>query len=276
MSKPKNKQWEAVKEMSGVMRYILLGFLAKEIIIYFFVYLFSDNQGQYLYDVFPVSGGFTKGFMLAMGIIISAYTYQPMFVQFGVTRKQTFVANLIGVVAGIGLLVLLAAVLSAIQQVIYNILSISISQDMLHVQQLLDFGEGIESIPNHFLLEHSLFAFTSRWIMVMLTFGLSIFHDYVIGWMIGTGFYIGGLKAGFSMIATGILFFSISDLIWGDGLITLVPLEWISWEWLEASIHPFIGWILAIIGTLAMTIFSLWIIRTMTKKMVITVENQYW
>lgn len=268
MLNKQSQRWLVTVEMKDVMTYIVIGFLVKEIILHLVFYVFSGNLNQYVYDPLPISEGLTAGYMLFTGFMKGAFTYFPKLIQQGVTRKNAFIGNIYGIMIGVMVLVLLAAVNFAIQQVIFQSLDIAIPQESNHIYQLLHFSGDLEALSGHYLLDGTPLAFLSRWIMTMVTFGLTIFLHYIIGWMVGIGFYRDGMVHGVVTLLYGLLFYLLGDFAWGTGLFSeILGVQ----NNLVQTIDPFISWIVSIVLTLLLTVSCLWIIRKKTREMKIKV-----
>src|SRR5699024_8751350 len=97
----------------------------------------------------------------------------------------------------------------------------------------------------------------SNWVLAITVFALNIFTYYVVGWLIGAGFYRYSVPVGLFCIVIGFIVVSIQDLILRIALNLPVRDAFAS---IDLSLY------LAIPGTLALIGITLWMIRKMTKR----------
>lgn len=258
MNKQK-KKWLIAKDLTEYLSFAHLWYLGIIVVIFILMFIFLGRIEAPISDFLSFSHGSSKVYMLIMGII-SAYYFIPMYVQMGVTRKQTVIGNAIGAVGGALTLVLLATIISGIQHLIFEGFDLTVANEESLFQIVMNFPEGTES--THFLLGQSFFAGLSRWLITLSSFWLSVLLDYMIGWLIGTGFYHRGVVGGVGTILIGMLLAAISDVFWNDGILPFMPDVTFQGD-------PFYLWLVAIVATIVLIGVAFWLIRQLTKRMTI-------
>lgn len=258
MNKQK-KKWEIAKDLMGYLSYSHLWYLGIIVVIYILMFVFLGNIEAPISDFLTFSHGSSKIYMLIMGII-GAYYFIPMYVQMGVTRKQSVIGNALGAVGGALTLVLFASIIGIVQHLIFQGLNLTVADNQSLFQTYLNFPEGTNT--THFLLGQTFIARISRWAITFLSFWISVLLDYMIGWMIGTGFYRSGVIGGVGTILVGMLFAAVSDVFWSDGVLPFTA---------EVTFQsdPFFLWTIAVTVTLILIGLAFWMIRQLTKRMTI-------
>jgi len=252
----KNKILSITNDLTMTLSFSHLWFIGIILIINVILFVFSLIQGG-SFSTFSYSTA--SIYMLIMGFI-AAYHYFPMYVQLGITRKNSFLGNMYGAILGALVLVIFLLLISGLEHFLVQVFNFSAEAGLTSFESLFGFAEGSERQINHFLFENTIFASLSRIILTAATFWGTILLTYSIGWMIGTSFYKPGIVGKISTIITGITFALILDVFWGeDGLVSFLPE-------LATEGLLFTRWAIGISGTLLMIGISLWIIRKLTKR----------
>lgn len=197
-----------------------------------------NNTGGELPGYFVFSIHAVAIFLLVCGII-NAYGFMGYFVQQGITRKDSFLGITIAAFALTFAVTLISLVLNAIEQLIAGSVSLPLDTEVTNV-----------------------FDPASGWMAAAGFYYLNMLTYYLVGWLIGVGYYRYEWLIGFVFVALAIFAFSLNGYFWGDaGLSSIIP--WISHNPAEAS--P----IVAVTGSLILIMILLASIRMLTKRMVI-------
>lgn len=238
----------------GIMLLIYLG-------VYFILIPYFEGGLATTHDFLTFTLTSAYIYMLIMGII-GAYYYFPMYVQFGVTRKKTFIGTILGLLGGAISFVILAGLLSGILQLIFNGLGLNIAFEAPLLNSFMEIEEGTALQGSGFLAQNTLLAGASRLGITLISYAGTITLWYVIGWMVGTAFYRSGVIKGIGFILLALFIVMFADLLWGNGLLGILPR-------INLGASIFSQWFLALIGTVGLIAVTLWIIRALTKRITI-------
>lgn len=202
-------------------------------------------------------------FMLVIGIIAS-YGFLQYFVSNGATRKDYFKGTVIATI-GLSLVIpILTSVITMIERVIFKVMNLQYSDMHLLTDNSMgdtvgDIGDIIGTIIQSVILTPFV-DLQSNWFLAIIVFALNIFCYYLIGWLIGAGFYrYGGvLGLAFILIAVGAIFVQ-------DSLLRSVldlPLNG-----MVASVE--IPFVVAVLGIFVVIGVVLGLIRQLTKRVTI-------
>ncbi|GAA0366472.1 hypothetical protein GCM10008932_18270 [Alkalibacterium iburiense] len=256
MNKQK-KKWMIGKDVTEFLSFAHLWYLGIIVVIYILMFIFFGTLDAPVSDFLNFSYSSASIYMIIMGAI-GAYYFFPVYIQLGVTRKQTFFGNVIGALGGALTLVIFTVIISLIQHLIFRLFNWTITDYQGLIESFIILSE--ETSSTHFLLGTSFLSGFSRWVITLLSFWLSTLLNYAIGWMIGTGFYRGSLFGGVGTILLGILFLLASDIFWSGNVLPFLP---------EISLEgsPSMLWFLAVLVIVASIALIFWFVRQLTKKM---------
>ncbi|WP_422122509.1 hypothetical protein DHX103_11955 [Planococcus sp. X10-3] len=209
-----------------------LGILAA---VHVIVLFFNTNNQNLIVGFFEFSRYSTAIFMLVCGIM-AVYVFVTSHVQQGVTRKDVYL-GIASSALGLALfLTLIALVLNGIEFLLTE----------------------YTALPFNF----TSFGSSSEWLLETAIYVLNIFTCYLVGWLIGVGYYRFGWIIGFLFIAAAIIALSLNGYFWGENDInTAIP--WI--PNIPADPAPAI----AITGSLVLIATLLAVMRLLTKRMAI-------
>jgi len=265
MQNKQRKELSIAKETFWTLTFSHLFFLGILLLIYFGIFFvlvpYLEGAVTPTPDFLSMTQSSSNIYILIMGII-GAYYYFPMYVQFGVTRKKTFIGTVLGLIAGSISLVVLAVVISGILQLIFSGLGMNITWDTNLFSNFIGFGEDTLAQGSGFLTQNTFLAGAGRLGITMLTYTISLILYYTVGWMIGTSFYRSGVFKGVGSILLALLVLMLADSFWGGGVIDILPRMT-----LGAGIMS--QWFLAFVGTMVLIALLLWIIRALTKRITI-------
>lgn len=246
-------------DLFWVQLFWALGFLGVLLVIQIIKAILSITQGNEMSDYFDAVFIAANIFMLVIGII-SSYGFLPYYVGNGVTRKDYFKGSAI---ASVGLSItipIIASVISVIQVFIVNLINLTILKDSSLGNNATG-GEG--SIIGEIILSIIFTPFVdlqSNWLLAIFVFALNIFIYYLVGWLIGSGFYRFGVLFGLICIIIAFLVIYAQDLLLSIALGLPV-------QDMFASLHfPIYT---AIIGIFVLIVITLWMIRQLTKRVAI-------
>jgi hypothetical protein len=217
-----------------------LGFLFIVLLIYFGVGIGNSigvnvREGIAEEDFFSITYRSTKGFMLVIGII-SAYGFLSYYVRHGVTRKDFFNGAAVA-----------AVYLSLAFPVVVGLGNWIIGMVTSH-----DAG----STP---LLQE----FDNNWLLTLVSYGVQIFTYYLMGWMIGSGFYRFGWIRGLGWIAVALVLIGFMDALWQFELASI-------WEqWLPITTAFSVTLPVSLAGSAAVILITLILIRLITRRVTI-------
>lgn len=210
------------------------------------------NVSNYFDTVFVSS----NIFMLVIGII-AILGFLPYYVSNGVTRKDYFKGAAIAA-AGLAISIpIVASVIYALQIFIMKITNFPLVQESSLAKQVAETDDGFAGDLIQSIIFTPFVELESNWILAIAVFALNIFTYYIVGWLIGTGFYRFGVFIGLLCIALAFIVVYIQDLLLSIALDLPVHDVFTS---LDFSLY------LAFAGALALAAITLWIIRQMTKR----------
>lgn len=213
------------------------------------------NIGNYFDTVFIAS----NIFMLVIGIIV-AIGFLTHYVRNGVTRKNYFKG---AAIASVGLAIsipIVASVIYALQNFIMKVTNLPIVQKSTLASQALDMDDDFIGDLIQSIIFTPFVELESNWMLALIVFALNIFTYYVVGWLIGAGFYRFGVPIGLLCIGLAFIIIYTQDLLLSSALSLPVHAAFTS---LELSL------LLAIVGTLALVGITLWMVRQLTKRVTI-------
>lgn len=192
----------------------------------------SSNIGQD--DFFSIIYRSTKGFMLVIGII-SSFGFLSFYVRHGFTRRDFFKG----------------AALAAL------LLSIAFPLVVGPVSLLLS-AMNFSDTGNSPVLQ----AFEHNWFLALASFGIQIFVYYLMGWMIGSGFYRHDWIRGLGFIAIAIVLVGFMDALWQFELASLWD-RWMPAFTLDVPLY------VSLAGSAVIMLLGLVLIRLLTRKVTI-------
>ncbi|WP_147532847.1 hypothetical protein [Bacillus marasmi] len=201
-------------------------------------------------------------YMFIIGII-GLYAFLPFFVKNGVTRKDYFIGSIF---VGIGLsvsIVLYSLVLSGIETAVIKMANLPINIDNSGADVFSKDEDDILIAKIVKMIVVSPFVgLEDNWFLSLILTSLNLISSYVMGGFIAAGYYRYGWIAGFGFIGMSILLMIIWDLIWGSELGE--PLA----SLLGVGSFDF-PTIVSILGSVAIISLVLWMIRRVTRRVVI-------
>lgn len=245
------------KDVTEYLSFAHLWYLGIIIVIYIILFILLGRLEAPVSDFLNFSYSSSSIYIIIMGAI-SSYYFFPMYVQLGVTRKQTFKGNVVGALGGALTLVILSAIISLLQHLLFRLFNWTITDNQHLIENFIQFSE--ETPFTSFLLGTSFLSQFSRWVMTLFSFWLTTVLNYAIGWMIGTGFYRASLFGGVGTILVGIFSLLVSEFFWDNSALVFLPE-------IRLEGNPLLLWVIAIVLTAAIIAFILWLIRQLTKKM---------
>lgn len=218
-------------------------------------FLLNDkvNVGNYYDTVFIAS----NIFMLVIGIIVIT-SFLPYFVSHGITRKDYFKGASIAAI-GLSLTIpILASLIYALQKLFMNVTNFTIGHESTLAQDIIARGDddAIGDLIQSIILTPFV-ELESNWLLALLVFALNILTYYVVGWLIGTGFYRFGVIVGLFCIVLALGIIYVQDLFLSSALNLPVHDMFAS---LDFTLFP------AVIGTLVLIGVTIWGIRQMVKR----------
>ncbi len=199
-------------------------------------------------------------YMLVIGLI-GAQGFFPYFVGNGITRRNYFKGTFFGLVGLAVTIAVIVALITGLEYMIVKLFNLPIvftnTMNNVFESSTPDLGEIIKMV-----VMSPYFDLSSSWTLSMFTFVLFACIHYLIGWLIGAGFYSLGKGVGFGLIVLAIGFVLLRNILWGmdwgKPFYHLFPLE--SFEF------PLI---VSVCGTIVIIGILLWMIWRITKRAVI-------
>lgn len=202
------------------------------------------GREEMMTDFLTFSFSSAKIYLIIIGII-GGYHYFPMFVQLGVSRKQSFKGMALGMFSGAAILVLMAILVSSIQRFV-------LPNDAIRAELLVDTLLSTNQQGN----------LVVRWGLTLLIFCLSATLDLVIGWLLAAGFYKGKQLIKLGSLLLGIFLFA-NGMLWEIEAWTFLP----GLTFIDHSLSRIV-WTLLAIG------FGLLVIRQLTKRVTIKLSRK--
>lgn len=201
-------------------------------------------------------------FMLVIGIL--SVFFLSHYVDYGVTRKDYFKANLLSSIGLSVIIPILAIGISTVQQfILKNVEAFSFRvADINSVVSEID-SDFIGDIVQSFILTPHVDP-ESNWILALAVFSLNIFTYYLIGWLISAGFYRFKAEAsigGFGCILIALIILMLQDTLLRIALDLPIISSFATLEFLPLSV--------SVLGILLLVFISIWIIHSLTKNVVI-------
>ncbi|PAV28263.1 hypothetical protein CIL05_18015 [Virgibacillus profundi] len=207
----------------------------------------SLNTGSALGDYLLFSHSSAKIYMLVIGII-SAYAFLTFYVNHGVTRKDYFRGSALAAVGVAIAISLIATLLSGLEYMIIEMTNLPVTLDRSLADGSIESSDNSISIvlPKE-IISSSILVHSSSWFVSMLMYSLNILSLYVIGWLIGAGYYRFGWVIGFGFIAIALVSIVIGDLLWGTELGE--PLSnWLPFDSISLSLWGSVAGSIVLIG----------------------------
>ncbi|SES31255.1 hypothetical protein [Psychrobacillus sp. OK032] len=234
------------------------GFLGVLLVVQIIKTILSTTKGIEMNDYFDAVFIAANIFMLVIGII-STYGFLPYYVSNGVTRKDYFKGSAI---ASVGLSItipIIASIVSVIQIFLVNLINLSILKD-----SSFDNNAGAEgSIIGEIILSIIFTPFVdlqSNWLLAIFVFALNIFIYYLVGWLIGSGFYRFGVLFGLISIIIAFL------IIYAQDLLLSIALDLPVQDMFATLDFPIY---VSVIGIFVLIAITLWMIRQLTKRVAV-------
>lgn len=211
--------------------------------------LFSGESGRTVDDFYGrtyISGNI---YMLVIGIITSV-SCLPYYVQNGITRKDYFFGATISTLGLAIVIPIVALIIRFLSKGMVDWINLPIELKGLPDIRIAEEDSLIAQMILAVIDAPSVAEISG---LSLLVFMVNLFFYYVIGWMIGSGFYrFGGIK-GMLFVVLALAIFLINAGIWGNP----VP-GWLPIPDLTLSFY-------AIIGTVLLIFIVLGIIRLVTR-----------
>ncbi|KOR88087.1 Tat pathway signal protein [Paenibacillus solani] len=193
------------------------------------------REGVLEEDFFTIAYRSTKGFMLVIGII-SAYGFLSYYVRHGITRRDFFNGSTLAALY-------LSLAFPVAMPLIHWIISMFASQDAGNTRLLQEFNNS--------------------WLLTLVSYSVQIFIYYLMGWMIGSGFYRFGWIRGLGWIAAALVLIGFMDALWQFELASI-------WEeWVPVTTDFSVTLPVSLAGSLAVILIALTLIRLITRRVTI-------
>ncbi len=195
-------------------------------------------------------------YMLVIGII-AAYAFLQYYVSSGVTRKDYFKG---AAIASVGLsfsIPIIASVIAALQIFIINLMNFPI---LTRSQLANRFTEDDGNLIGNFIQSIILTPFVDlqdNWLVAIVVFASNILMYYLVGWLIGSGFYRYGVLPGLLCIVIAFVVLYAQDLLLSIAL--------------DLPVHDMFASLdfpvfVSIVGIVILVSIVLWMIRQLTKR----------
>lgn len=216
--------------------------------------LFNDKSVNTYFD----SLFFTSNIVMLVVGIISAVGVLSHYVGNGVTRKDFFTGTMIGTIG-------LSIVMPIVGTIVSSLLNFIVK--LINMQVEIKPYDGLINEPDGNIISDIILSviFTpyedpiGNWLLAIFILAINMFTYYVAGWLIGAAFGRFGIFGILSIIFAFILIF-IEDILISKGLGLPVP------SFMQNVEVPFI---LSVIGTVVLLAVFCWIIRQLTKRIIV-------
>ncbi|HLR63634.1 MAG TPA: hypothetical protein VK097_14575 [Lentibacillus sp.] len=250
------------RDMFGIQMKWSLWFLLFVLIAHIAMLIISAKTGNRVGDFLFFSHGSAKIYMLVIGIL-STYAFMTFFIHNGLTRKDYFKGSALAA-AGIAFaMTLIAAVLSLIEYLVLGVthLPVSLNRSLTEIGIQVS-GNSISAFLPKAIIGSSILVHSDSFMGTLFMYILNTLTYYVVGWLIGAGFYRFGWLIGLGFVAMSIVLVTIGDLLWGTKLGE--PLShWLAFDSLDLPLYG------SLVGTIALIALMLWLIRLLTRDVMI-------
>ncbi|KAA0944282.1 hypothetical protein FQ087_19415 [Sporosarcina sp. ANT_H38] len=240
-----------------------LWFLSFILLAYIVLIVISVNLGNTFGDFSAFSYGSSRIYMLVIGTL-SAYYFLPFYIHQGLTRKDYFIGTALSSFGISIAIAVFASILTGIEYVTLKLFSLShVLNSSMENSLIENANKNISIDLTGMMFGGSKFIDVgSNLAVTLLTYSISIFIFYLIGWLIGVGYYRFGWIVGFGFILISLLFIACTEFLLGselgEPLTTLLPFA-------PTTIPVFA----TIVGMFVLIVFILWIIRLITRSITI-------
>jgi len=193
-------------------------FLGIITIVYVIQVFFAIKSGNSQDDFFVSSFVASNIYMFVIGII-AAYVFLPFYVRNGVTRRDYFKGAFLAAI-GLSLTIMVySLILTGLERLIINIGNLPLVIDNTSIEffekdeDMNLLGQIIKSI-----VVSPFISLESNWLISLVLTCLNFIVSYLIGWLIGTGYYRYGWLIGFGFIGIAIGLMMLWDYLWGSGV----------------------------------------------------------
>lgn len=193
---------------------------------------------------------------LVFGILSAIYVI-PDYVRLGVTRRESVIGNITGVLLSTSVfIIMLIAVNWVVGLAVEQMMADYLIEETLF-EAVMNFGGEFTADRSRFPFDHSLFTAIVQLIIVFITNVLIFLHQFTAGWLISTGF----MRFGF--------FKGLGTLLIGLFLLMLSPLGNVSTDWLVWFVtpNPLLTWLLYSLISLVVIALGIAVIWAVTRKM---------
>jgi len=199
-------------------------------------------------------------FMIIIGLL--AIYFLPYYVENGVTRKDYFKGALLASV-GLSLAIpIITAIISIVEQFIVTTLLNINFRGIDIINEVVSDVDG--NIIGDLVLSVILTPYVdpgSNWILAIGVFSLQLFIFYLIGWFISASFYRFGTVTGLLFILVAIMINLLKDYFLRISLGLPLSDRFSTLDSLPQGV--------TVLGLLLLIVFTVWIIRLLTKKVAI-------
>lgn len=209
-----------LKIAGDVLRFQLkwtIPFFSIILLVHFIQNAPAITKGQVFQDFLLTSYISCNIYMFVVGIV-SAAVFLPLYVKNGVTRKDTYKGMILGS-AGLALaLVLASAFVAGVEHLVVQLTAFPYGIESINLlHEAKETTNNIIAIIVTGMLFSPMVDPGHGWLLTLFIFTVNLYTYFVMGWMIGAGFYRMKL-IGFSVLALFIAILRVRDLVWESGL----------------------------------------------------------
>lgn len=245
---------KVAKDMFWIQSTWTFGFLGIMLAINIFkiIYGIIQNTGvDDFYNSIFVAGNI---YMLIIGII-SVY-FLPHYVENGVTRKDYFKGSLLASIGLSMLIPIVAYIVSIIEKLLLKNWIDFKETNFIPETDSNFIGDIIQSIILTPYVNPE-----SNLILAIVIFSLNVFTYYLIGWLIGAGFYRFNAGTGFVFILIALIMITLEDVLLRISLDLPMQERFAILDTIPSGVTA--------LGVLLILIVTTWIIRQLTKSVAI-------
>lgn len=237
------------------------GFMGIVLIVQIVKAIIAFNNGNNIDSYFNALFVATNVYMFVIGII-STY-FLPYYVENGVTRKDFYKGALLSSVGLSIFIPVITFILSTLLHFILNLLHHNVIRETdLNASALDVDGNIIGDIVQSFIISPYVDP-TSNWFLAIIVFAINILFFYLVGWIIGAGFYRFHTIIGLGFIAVGIVIITFKDTLLRAALELPIPDRIISMDILPSSLSE--------IALLLLGVITVVLLRYLTKNVSIKI-----
>lgn len=215
------------------------------------------------HEDFYVSSNISSNIYIFIIGIIGAYAFLPIYVQNGVTRKDYFKGAIFAAIGISVAIVLFSVLLTGLEYLLVKFANLPLEIDHSNINNIAgDDDDNMIATIVKMMVVSPYVSLSGNWLLSLVVSSFNLITSYLIGWLIGAGYYRYGWFIGLGFIALSIVLMMSWDMLWG------IPVSEPLSTWIGASSLD-LPVLVSFLGAFVIIGIILTIIRTLTRKVVV-------